>query len=103
MHTPLGDILDSFTVGTERHKIIAPLQPDLNMIKPLRNMDSKSVSLKAKCEGMGNSEVSNRVLIEHTEKSPVLFNTDWFDIWLSLKSLVDFDIEECDTVGFKLL
>ena len=52
---------------------------------------------------MGNSDVSKKVVLENTSESCILFNPDWFDIWLSLKGLMDFDKDDCCTVGFRLI
>ena len=42
-HT-IGEMIEYFSVGTDRQKLVAPKRPDLNMIKPIRDLDLRSLS-----------------------------------------------------------
>ena len=49
-------MLEYFSVGTEREKLVAPKKADPNMLKPIRNLDLRSLSSQAKSKGMGDGK-----------------------------------------------
>ena len=73
------------------------------MLNPLRKMDWRSLSLKAKYACMGNSCIGNEPQIQTSDVPIRVFIPDWFDVSLSLKIIPDFDLDICDTVGIRLL
>ena len=59
-HT-IGEMLQYFDVGTERQKMVPPMRPHPKLLIPLRNLNRKSLSLKAKDAGMGDGNINLRV------------------------------------------
>ena len=102
-HT-IGEMLEYFSVGTEREKLVAPKRADPNMLKPIRNLDLRSLSSQAKLKGMGNSkEKCVKIDVVKHDNVPKQFQPDWFDVWISLLALPQFDMRMHDNIGLKLV
>ena len=102
-HT-IGEMLEYFSVGTERQKLIVPKRPNPNQLKPIRELDRRSLSSHARSKGMGDSKVEcDKIDIVEHNIVPKKFQPDWFDILISLLALPQFEMEKYESIGLKLI
>ena len=99
----IGNMLEYFTVGTERQKMMAPKRPDPNMLTPIRKLERQSLLLQEKSKGMGDIKGKhNKGISGQSDIVIKTFIPDWFGIWISLVNLPEFDVNNYDIIGLTL-